>query len=68
MTSLSQPHDTMSVFWSWGEKRTHDTHSEWPSPESEDEAMVYLTWPMVARGASRQARSLGAIPPSGRRA
>lgn len=30
LTSLSQPAETITGFWGLGEKRTHETHSEWP--------------------------------------
>merc|ERR1719201_2718731 len=31
LTSLSQPHETMRGLAAEGEKRTHETHSVWPS-------------------------------------
>lgn len=42
-TSLSQPQDTMMGLLVTGEKRTHDTHSVWPSGSP----MVYLHSPRV---------------------
>lgn len=43
LTILSQPPDTMTGFTVTGEKRTQDTHSEWPSGSP----MVYLHSPRV---------------------
>lgn len=42
LTSLSQPALTMTGFWGFGLKRTHDTHSVWPLS-----VMVYLQSPSV---------------------
>jgi hypothetical protein len=41
-TSLSQPADTIRGVFRLGEKRTHDTHSLWPSSVIE-----YFNWPKV---------------------
>ena len=42
LTSLSQPHETIKGLAADGEKRTHETHSVWPSSW-----MVYLHSPSV---------------------
>ena len=42
MTSLSQPEETITGFWGFGEKRTQETQSVWPLS-----VMVYLQSPRV---------------------
>lgn len=39
-TSLSQPQETMMGLLLFGEKRTHDTHSEWLSSWGEQRGRV----------------------------
>jgi len=51
LTTLSQPAETIRGVWLLGEKRTHDTQSEWPSS-----VILYLHSPRVFHRRTERSR------------